>query len=139
MMTANGHNKLLGFSLLAHGVILAVGVVITVVYFTTIIVAALQSNNAVKQMISLSFVLMAAAIAVAGIILVVPQIVGGWAVLWKIPSARGWGIAVSIFALVCLPIGTAIGIYGLWFLCSEDGRRFYSGGGNSAAFVSEQR
>jgi hypothetical protein len=44
------------------------------------------------------------------------------------PNARVWGIIGSIVAMLNMPLGTAAGIYGVWFLFGEDGKRFYLGG-----------
>ena len=36
--------------------------------------------------------------------------------LWKgRPHARGWGIIAAIVLLPLVPLGTAFGVYGLWF------------------------
>jgi hypothetical protein len=48
------------------------------------------------------------------------------------PDARGWGIAGSIISLLNFPLGTILGIYGLWFLMGDQGRQYYLGGMNSS-------
>jgi hypothetical protein len=48
------------------------------------------------------------------------------------PGARNWGIAASIICLLSVPLGTALGVYGLWFLFGEEGKRHYLGGGDYA-------
>jgi hypothetical protein len=62
------------------------------------------------------------------LLLVVPQIIGGWKILKERPGARTWGIVASIVSCLSFPLGTAAGIYGLWFLFGEEGKRFYLGG-----------
>ena len=55
-------------------------------------------------------------IAAISLFFVVPQIIGGYK-LWKEkPNARTWGIVGSIISCLSFPIGTAAGVYGLWFL-----------------------
>ena len=43
------------------------------------------------------------------------------------PIGRTLGIILSILSLFSFPIGTALGIYGLWFFFGEVGKNFYAG------------
>lgn len=124
-MTAEDQNKLTGYLLLANGIITAIGASIIVVYFTVFLVEALYSGNAINQMISMLFILLEIVIVVVGIILVVPQLLGGWFLVRKRASGRSWGIAASICAVFCFPIGTIIGIYAVWSLSSEESKGLY--------------
>ena len=46
--------------------------------------------------------------------------------MWKgKPHARTWGIIAAILVAPIAPLGTALAVYGLWFLFSAEGRRFY--------------
>jgi hypothetical protein len=46
--------------------------------------------------------------------------------MWKRGrNARSWGIVAAILVAPIMPLGTMFGIYGLWFLFSAEGRRFY--------------
>jgi hypothetical protein len=40
-------------------------------------------------------------------------------------NARPWGIIAAILVAPIIPLGTMLGIYGLWFFFSAEGRRFY--------------
>ena len=89
-----------------------------------------------EQMVGAVFIGVILLIAVISLIFVVPQIVGGYK-LWKEkPNARTWGIVGSIISCLSFPIGTAAGVYGLWFLFGEEGKRFYLGGANQPMFQS---
>lgn len=70
-------------------------------------------------------------VALAGLVFVlsVPAIVGGWGLLSFRPWARVLMIIVSALNLLHVPIGTALGIYGLWTLLSEETRRLFETGG----------
>jgi Na+-driven multidrug efflux pump len=125
-MMAEQHNKILAYALLAHSLILSAATVILVSIFKDFIIELLSSKNAIQNMLSLSFMVMAVGIAVLGIILVFPQFLGGLMLFRKNNQAKIWGIAACIFAIVCVPLGTIIGIYGLWFLTSGSGKNFYS-------------
>lgn len=41
------------------------------------------------------------------------------------PIGRTLGIILSILMLFSFPLGTALGIYGLWFLFSDEGKALY--------------
>ena len=55
----------------------------------------------------------------------IPKIVAGYGLRKNKPWARGWAIAASIMACMSFPIGTAIGVFGLVFLFSDEGRLFF--------------
>jgi hypothetical protein len=67
-------------------------------------------------------------IAVFFLVLALPSILGGWGLLKFKPWARVLMIVVSVFHLFHVPLGTALGIYGLWALLSEEGRLLFEGG-----------
>ena len=56
------------------------------------------------------------------VLLGLPSIIGGWGLLKFRPWARVLGIVVSGFHLLHIPFGTALGVYGLWVLLSEEAR-----------------
>lgn len=85
-----------------------------------------------EQMVGGIFIAMILVIAVISTVLIVPQLIAGWKLLKEKPGARTWGIIGSILALLSFPLGTAAGVYGLWFLFGEDGKRFYLGGSSYA-------
>jgi len=46
--------------------------------------------------------------------------------MWKRRrNARLWGIAAAILVATIIPLGTMLGVYGLWFFFSAEGRRYY--------------
>ena len=51
---------------------------------------------------------------VLGLICVLPPALASWK-LFKRKPARFWGIVASIVVLPILPLGTALGGYGLWY------------------------
>ena len=60
-------------------------------------------------------------------LLAVPEIVCGVGLLSFRPWARIVGIVLSALALLKFPIGTALGVYGLWVLTHEETRRLFGG------------
>jgi hypothetical protein len=65
-----------------------------------------------------------------------PAIIGGWGLLHYRPWSRILMIVISVLHLFHIPLGTALGVYGLWVLLNEDSRRLLESGG---AYVPTQR
>lgn len=59
------------------------------------------------------------------VVVATPQIVGGIGLLKEKPWARILMIVVSALSLLSIPIGTAMGIYGLWVLLNEETARMF--------------
>jgi hypothetical protein len=59
---------------------------------------------------------------VLGLICILPPALASWKMLKRKPRARFWGIIASIVLLPLIPLGTALGIYGLWFFFGSQGR-----------------
>jgi hypothetical protein len=59
------------------------------------------------------------------VVLSLPGIVTGIGLLKLRPWARILGIVLSVLSLVMIPIGTLVGIYGLWVLFSKDTERLF--------------
>ena len=55
----------------------------------------------------------------------IPGIVGGIGLLSYQPWARILTITISILHLLNIPLGTALGIYGLWVLFTTEGARLF--------------
>ena len=58
-------------------------------------------------------------IAVFFLLLAAPSILGGWGLLHFKPWARILMIVISALHLFHVPLGTALGVYGLWVLLSS--------------------
>lgn len=69
------------------------------------------------------------AIAVFLFVLSVPSIIGGWGMIKFRPWARILMIVISVLNLLHFPIGTAIGIYGLFILLNDETKRLFETGG----------
>lgn len=62
-----------------------------------------------------------------------PGLVAGVGLLKGRPWARILGIIVAILNLIHIPIGTIVGIYGLWVLFNKDTERLFSDAAAPAA------
>lgn len=69
------------------------------------------------------------AVAIFFILLSLPSIIGGWGLLRFKSWSRILMIVVSVLSLFHVPLGTALGVYGLWVLFSEDARRILESNG----------
>lgn len=65
------------------------------------------------------------ALGVFMLILSVPGIIAGAGLLKYRPWARILTIVLSALNLINIPIGTILGVYGLWVMLSEDGSRLF--------------
>lgn len=70
------------------------------------------------------------AIGIFLIALAAPAIIGGLGLLNFRPWSRILMIIVSIFHLIHVPLGTALGVYGLWVLFSDESKRLLESGGH---------
>lgn len=75
------------------------------------------------------FALIGTCVAIFLFIVSVPAILGGWGMLKFRPWARILMIIVSALHLLNIPIGTALGIYGLIILLNDETRRLFETGG----------
>ena len=55
----------------------------------------------------------------------VPGLITGWGLLSWRPWARILGIVLCAIQLIHIPLGTILGVYGLWVLFSKDGQRLF--------------
>ena len=128
-MTAKEHNKLVGIFLMAHGALQAL-IMIFMIFIYGIVGSSLfvSARRQEEQIVGLVFIGVIIFVFLFAVVLTVPQLLGGWKLLKEKSGARTWGIIGSIVALLNFPLGTAAGVYGLWFLFGEEGKRFYLGG-----------
>jgi hypothetical protein len=134
-MTAREHNKMVGIFLMAHGGLQAVVMVILGLVYGVIGGAMLAgARRQEEQIVGAVFVGMVFLLFFIALIFLLPQIIGGWKLLKERPGARTWGIIGSIISCLSFPIGTAAGVYGLWFLFGDMGKGMYLGSTPQAAF-----
>jgi len=63
---------------------------------------------------------------VLGLICVLPTAVASWKLFKRRRRARLWGTIAAILVVPILPLGTILGVCGLWFFFSAKGKQFYS-------------
>lgn len=72
-------------------------------------------------------------IAVFLLLLAAPSVIGGFGLLRYKPWSRVWMIIVSAFHLLHVPLGTALGVYGLVVLLNDETRQILESGGTLPA------
>lgn len=131
-MTAIDHNKIIGFLFLIFGGCTAL---LLVPVFLQIVAAlnaaerasasgaaeaAQNSQNAIAVLFVLIVVLGATFLIGAAI-----EVAAGYAMVKQKVWAQPAGVLAGVVALINFPIGTALGLYALWFLLGGAGKQFY--------------
>src|SRR5688572_28633234 len=129
-MTSHDKARLLGLFFwlyTALNVVVIVG--IAVVYIAIFgVVFTSQPQNAGAPPTELIVGILA---AVFGFVLIftllfsVPKLVAGYGLRKGKPWARVWAIVASIMLCMSFPLGTAIGVFGLVFLFSDEGKLYF--------------
>jgi hypothetical protein len=108
----------------------ALGILLALMFFLAIgvvtgIVGAAADPSAASIAIPI-IRLGGAALACFFLALSVPGVVVGIGLLKLQPWARVLGIVVSALTLLHIPVGTVLGVYGLWVLFSHDTERLFA-------------
>ena len=82
-----------------------------------------SSDNAEGLLVAPFFAVMGIFILILVTVIALPALIGGIGLLKYRPWSRILMIVVSVLHLFSVPIGTALGAYGLWVLLQEDARR----------------
>lgn len=128
-MTAKEHNKLLSIFLLVHGGLQLFGGLMFALLYGGIGIGFLSMARKSDEQ-TIGGIFLALALIIAPLILIIAGVVlfAGWKLLKEKAGSRTWGIVACCFSLISVPLGTALGIYGLWFLLGDLGKQLYSDG-----------
>jgi hypothetical protein len=127
-MTAKEHNKLLSiFFFIQTGLTVFGGLIAALIYGGMGTFMLTSSRTDEEQAVG-GFILVVGIVAGA-LVVIFSAFYGfsGWKLYKEQKIGRTLGIICSCIFLLGFPLGTALGIYGLWFLLGEEGKRFYSG------------
>ena len=127
-MTAREHNNLLGiFFFVQAGLQLFGGIIAVIIYggMGTFMLTAANEDGAQ----AMGGIFIVAAIVVGILIFAFAGFFAyaGLKIRKTESAGRVMGIIGSILCLLSFPLGTALGIYGLWFLLGDMGKSLYSG------------
>ena len=124
-MTGKEHNKLLSiFFFVQGGLQLFIGILMTLIYGGIGGAFLAGGHKQEDQMVGGIFVVVAVCIGMIIAAIAAFNLFTGLKLLKERRIGRTLGIIASCFALLNFPLGTALGIYGLWFLIGEIGKNF---------------
>jgi hypothetical protein len=127
-MTAADHNKILAIGFAAFAAILCFTFLLLALVSVGVFVAlgitfANESGNPNQAGVGiLGAIFTVIFYGGLGLVCVLPPALASWKLFKQKPGARLWGIIASIVVLPIIPLGTALGVYGLWFFFSAQGR-----------------
>lgn len=129
-MTANDKARLLGlFFWLYTGfnilIVLAIALIYVAIFGTVIATVPQKPGEPPPEFIMVILIAAFAIALVFTILFSVPKIVAGYGLRKNKPWARTWAIVGSIMACMSFPIGTALGVFGLVFLFSDEGKLYF--------------
>lgn len=133
-MTVIEHNKILAIGFGVFAAIFAFTflllTVVSVGVFTALgISLANETGNSHEAGIGImGGVLAVIFYGLLGVIFVFPTAFAAWKMWKRRPKARRWGIVAAILVAPIMPLGTMLGIYGLWFFFNAEGKLFYLSG-----------
>ena len=125
-MTPQDHNKALGIMHLIYGGFQTLLMLVTALLFAFFAGLLRNMTHDAGDQSAILFTIMAA-MAAFYLLLAVPPLVAGYALLKKKSWSRTAGIVSGIVAALSFPFGTALCVYSLWFFFGERGTRFYKG------------
>lgn len=129
-MNAKEKARLLGllfgiYTVVSLGIVLVVGIIYTVIFA---VVASAEPGKGSSPppdfLVPLIVVVFAIAFVVA-FLFAIPEIVAAYALRRDKPYARIWTIVASAIACMSFPLGTALGVFGLVFTFSDEGRAYF--------------
>lgn len=126
-MTGKEHNRLAGIFLMAHGGMQAAVMLIICIVYGIIGAAIFGTARGDEKFVGVFFIIAIILVAIFTALFAGSQILGGYKMFKERPNARIFGIVASIVSILSFPLGTAAGIYGLWFLFGDEGKNFYLG------------
>ena len=129
-MTPQDHNKVIGIMHLIWG---GFNTLVTLIVFPIIIAVMgplLRSDpNAPPELVSI-FTAVMVAVFVLSLLLSLPPLLAGYAMLKRKPWAKVMSIVAACFEALSIPFGTALAVYTFWFHFGQ-GQNF-NGGGHDA-------
>jgi hypothetical protein len=133
-MTGKEHARLLGlfFWLLTGFQVFLIGFVAIIYFFIFGAVMMNAPHKASDPPPELIFGIMVGVmifLLVITALFSIPKVVAGFGLRKERPWAKGWAIVACIMALLSAPFGTAVGVYGLWFIFGESGKAYFDGPG----------
>jgi hypothetical protein len=135
-MTTRDHSKLLGiFFLIVGGLVSLLGLFLGVVYGLMGLMFAATAKGE-GALVGGVFVIVAIVVGIIFLAVGGLHLMSGWKLYKGQQSAKIWATVSSILVLpFFIPLGTALGVYGLWFIFSDQGKAFFAGNSTDASYM----
>lgn len=130
-MTGKEQANLLGLLFWVYtGIQVFIVVALFVVYvavFGVVFAGMPQTGPDQPPMALIALILVVALLITFGSLLLfmVPKLIAGYGLRNEKPWARTWAIVACCMAVMNMPLGTALGVWGLIFLMGDEGRRYF--------------
>ncbi|MEZ5347268.1 MAG: hypothetical protein R2681_17105 [Pyrinomonadaceae bacterium] len=128
-MTAKDHNNLLGvFFMIKGGLVGLAGVMVALFYggFGALMLRTARDEEG--QVVGGIFLVAAVVAVVFVVVFAVFYLYTGWKLYKQHQIGRVLCIVASCMSILSFPLGTALGVYGLWFMFGDEGKAFYDKG-----------
>ena len=118
-MTPEQHNKYLAYSHIAYAALFALFAMLMLIFIWGMV--AVAPNGPPAGIL----ILMSLFMIVIYSVMILPSFIAGWALLKRKKWARTASIVAAVTDGMSFPFGTALCIYTLWFIFSDQGRLLY--------------
>lgn len=122
-MTPQEHNKFLGFAHLGYAGLHLLMMVVMMLFMGAMFTSMFRRSEGAPP--AFFFVIMFGFMGFFYVLMTIPSIVAGYALLKRRSWAKIAAIIGGVVAAMSFPIGTAVCVYTFWFLFSEPGKVLY--------------
>jgi hypothetical protein len=129
-MNATDHNKILGIIHTAYGIMSVVTLAIVSVFMLVMFGVVAATEREAMPLIIVAVVMFF--VVAINIIFTLPSILAGYALLKRKRWAKTACVVAAVIDGMSVPFGTALCIYTLWFMFSDQGRLLYDNVGAGA-------
>jgi hypothetical protein len=133
-MKAQDHNKLLGIAFLVTGGLHLLSLLSTLITLPMLLSDASSPFRADPTVMRIFTIVMYVALGLnlfQGLL----DSIAGFGILKRKQWGRVMGMVAAVPSLLGIPLGTALGVYALWFMTSDRGKNFYLGLGEGEQYL----
>lgn len=118
------HRRILGILFIASNALTLLGAVVVGLFFGGASLLMAGAHNDTGEAVAATALL---ALGLGGclVLFAVPGLITGWGLLKRRPWSRMASLVLGILALPSVPLGTALGIYAIWFFGQQGSERVF--------------
>lgn len=130
-MTAKEKARLLGlffgiYTALSLFFIVAIGVIYAIFFGVIFSGMPTKPGDPPPEVMLPIILVIFAFVFVISLLFMIPEIVAAYGLRKEKPWAKIWTIIASVLAVMSFPFGTAVGVFGLIFTFSEEGKAYFA-------------